>query len=58
MWPPDQVPSADELIKIAKGLRTVKQVQDYFRQYRKNVKARKVRASRHSVHPTNRHWPE
>ncbi|KAG2499415.1 hypothetical protein HYH03_002988 [Edaphochlamys debaryana] len=41
VWPADMMPTVDDMLKIAKGLRTIKQVQDYFRSYRKNLKTRK-----------------
>ncbi len=43
VWPPETMPSVEDMLKIAKGLRTIKQVQAYFRSYRKNLKTRKVR---------------
>ncbi|GFR42993.1 hypothetical protein Agub_g3992 [Astrephomene gubernaculifera] len=41
VWPPDMMPSVEDMLKIAKGLRTIKQVQAYFRSYRRNLKTRK-----------------
>lgn len=41
VWSAHEKPSQNEMIKFAKGLRTVSQVQEYFRQYRKDKKAKK-----------------
>ncbi|PNH08181.1 hypothetical protein TSOC_005267 [Tetrabaena socialis] len=41
VWSAEMVPSLEEMLKLAKGMRTIQQVQDYFRIYRKNLKTRK-----------------
>ncbi|EFJ48110.1 hypothetical protein VOLCADRAFT_91351 [Volvox carteri f. nagariensis] len=42
IWPAEQLPEIDELLKLSKGMRTLQQVKEYFRSYRRACKSRKI----------------